>query len=256
MTRITWGSPGTSIYEAGVDRGVFYPNVGPGLAWNGLVSVTEDTVDRTEVMGYVDGQAFRAGGSAGTFEATIRAFTYPDEFEQYNEKFSPKRRVPFGLSYRTLIGSDISELGSRYQLHLVYNAIAGPTSVEYSSISTDSVDPAIFEWTLSTRPVKIPGMRPSSHFVIDSSLSVPEALAELEAILYGTEDTVPRMPTIEELLDIFERNAILIITNHGDGTWTASGPDNVVYFTDPTTFVIDWPSVVYLDEDTYRVSSM
>lgn len=256
MSRITWGSPGTRQYEAGVDRGVFYPNVGPGLPWNGLVSISEEQVDHTEIRGYVDGQPYRAGSTPGSFTAALRAYTYPEEFEPYNDLLSPKRRVPFGLSYRTLVGSDISEFGNHYRIHLIYNAIATPASVDYLSITADNVEPAIFEWSLTTNPVRVPGLRPSSHFIIDSNLSVPEALAELEDVLYGTDETIARMPTIEELLDIFERNAILIITNHGDGTWTASGPDDVVYYTDPTTFVIDWPSVVYLDETTYRVRSL
>ncbi len=78
----------------------------------------------------------------------------------------------------------------------------------------------------------------------------------IEDLLYGSASTAPRLPDPQEILDLFEEGAILKIIDHGDGTWTAIGPDDVVYMTDPDTFEINWPSVVYLDEDTYQVSSL
>ena len=52
MVALTWGDVGERFYEVGIDRGVFYPTVGNGVAWNGLVSVNETGVggDRRPAM--------------------------------------------------------------------------------------------------------------------------------------------------------------------------------------------------------------
>ena len=249
MTRITWGSFGTRHYEVGVDRGVFYPNVGAGIPWNGLVAVREGVSDEREVVTYVDGQPYRSKKADGSFTAVVEAFTYPFEFEPYNEVFSSKRQKPFGFSYRTMADGD------HYCLHLVYNALAAPSAAGRNTVASDGA-PTVFSWELSSKPVPVPGMRPSAHFIIDSRQAVPDALVELEDVLYGTLDSIARFPTVPELLDIFERNAILVVIDHGDGTWSAIGPDEAIKMLDADTFQISWPSAVYLDENTYQISSL
>lgn len=68
--------------------------------------------------------------------------------------------------------------------------------------------------------------------------------------------TPPRFPTLEELLDIFESGVILRITDHGDGTWTADGPDSAIQMLTESMFRITWPSAVYISADTYQISSL
>lgn len=246
MTRLDWTASGSHLYSGGVDRGVIYPSVGPGVAWNGLRSVSENPTGTILDTRYVDGLKYQTQSFGDSFGATIEAFTYPEELD---------RDLPFGLSYRTLIGNDVSGLEHGYLLHLVYNATAEPTSIAYSSLA-NSLEAENLSWKLSTRPVAIPGYKASSHLVIDSRVAYSWAIAELESILYGTEETSAVIPPIADVIDLFERNSVLRITDHGDGTWSAEGPDSVLKMLNSTTFQIDWPSAVYLDNNTYTVRSL
>jgi len=101
-----------------------------------------------------------------------------------------------------------------------------------------------------------PGGIVVSHFVIDTSVAYPAAVADLETILYGTETSDARLPDPFELFDFFESHSILLIVDHGDGTWTATGPDDVITMLDPTTFQISWPSAVYVDDVSYTLTSL
>lgn len=260
MSRITWGSPGSHKFEAGVDRGVFYPQQGPGVPWNGLISIKEDPSGSTRPTTYVDGDAVRSQKTKEDFAVILQAYTCPREFEEYelvNGLRTRRGGNAFGLSYRTLIGNDISGLSHGQQIHIVYNALAMPSKVDFSTLSAERLDATPFSWAISTKPVPIhDGLKPAAHLIIDTTIAYPEAIAAIEDILYGTPTSNPRLPDPTELISIFEQHAILTIIDHGDGTWTAIGPDDVVKMVGPDTFQIEWPSVVYLDEDTYQVSSL
>lgn len=246
MAKLQWGEVGTRFYEAGVDRGVFYPLSGPGLVWNGLIGVEEKQGDEDQTFIYYDGEKIRSKLSIGSFEATLSAFTYPSEFEDY--------RGPFGLSYRTGLGDDLLNLDRGYRIHVVYNALATPTQRHASTIGSD-IDPMAFVWDISTTPVQLPFARPSAHLVIDSTVVNPGVMADIESLLYGTETTSAHFPTFQQILEIFDAHALFVIIDHGDGTFTASGPDDAVFLTSPTEFQLSWPSVVMINEDTYRAST-
>lgn len=64
------------------------------------------------------------------------------------------------------------------------------------------------------------------------------------------------MPGMLEVVAMFENASLLKITDHGDGSWTAEGPDEAIQMLSPTEFEITWPSAVYLSSDTYRISSL
>lgn len=242
MTQIVWDQAGSNPYEAGVDRGVFYPRSGPGIVWNGLASVQESPSDADEKTRFIDGVRTRTGRKPGDFAGTIEAFMYPNEFE---EKVLARRYAPtFGMTYRT-------RTATSHKIHLVYNILLGPTGYEYQQ---DDTKP--FGWTFTTTPAVFPGIRPTAHLIVEAAVTHPETFTELEEALYGTADTEPYLPSPDELMAIFEKSAILQIVDNGDGTWTAYGPDSVVKMLDATTFQIDWPSVVYLNSTTYQVSSL
>lgn len=258
MAKLVWDKPNERFFEAGVDKGVFYSENGTGYAWNGLVSINETSSDPNFEGKYVDGQKYTIQRSETDYEAELTAFTYPDEFEEYDglvEVLTNQGRKSFGLSYRTFIGSATQEGFQHYKIHLVYNALAFPSDKSFKTIDAN-VDLEPFSWNLFTRPVVFEGYKPTAHLIVDSRYAYSTTLEELENTLYGTEDTQPHLPSPEELFDIFERNAILRIINHGDGTWTAIGPDEAVRMIDSTTFEISWPSVVYIDEETYTVKSL
>lgn len=254
MSRIQWGSSGSRLYEDGVDQGVFYPQEGPGLPWNGLVTVKEDSSSELSPI-FVDGVPYRTQKTKASFAAVLQAYTCPREFEEYDGSYGQQRRRAFGLSYRTRIGNDISA-DYAYKIHLVYNALAMPTTVDNGTLRSDGLDATPFSWGISTKPIPIPGAKPAAHLIIDTSIAYPDAIQAVEAVLYGSDDGDARLPDPEELIELFEQHAILLIIDHGDGTWTAIGPDDVIQMLDADTFQIAWPSAVYLDEDTYEISSL
>lgn len=240
MIRLSWDSL-PRHYEHGVDRGVFYPSNGPGEAWNGLISVTEEPADTHGRVKYVDGIRVDQGYSPGNFAGSIEAYTYPDSF--YDDNLLQKRRSTFGLSYR--VNSDTG-----YKIHLIYNILASPSSMSYSY---DEVDP--FNWAFTTLPVAIPGAKSGAHLVIDSTSAYSTTMQALEDILYGAESESPRLPLPTEVLAIFDANSILQVTDHGDGTATITGPDEAIITTSLTTRQITWSSVTMLDTNTYSISS-
>lgn len=255
MAKLNWGAIGERIYGTGVDRGVFYPSVGPGVAWNGLIAVKEIPEAPDSTKQYFDGSPYRSPRGIGEFTAQIEAYTYPDEFEEYEgwAGIETPRRNSFGMSYRTFISDDVQEYRG-YFIHLIYNATALPSAKSYDTLD-DEGDPSTFEWELSTKPVHIPGYAPASHLIVDSTKTHSWALEAFEAVLYGGLDSDPYLPTVDEVVELFDVNSYIRIVDHGDGTWTATGPDDLVKMVDATTFEITTPNVVYLSDDTYQISS-
>ena len=242
--QITWDT-GNRIYFQGVSNAVLYPVKSPGVPWNGLISVTEKG-DAKSTSLYIDGQLYRNRNVPDAFAGTISAYTYPDELEPYIGVVSGITAQPkktFDLTYR-----------NSSELHLVYNVLLGPSSSEYASLS-DSVNPASFSWAFTTLPENIPGGRPGAHLVIVLDSASPAAVSGLENILYGDDANAPSMPSIQTVLDLFATYALMIITDNGDGTWTAAGPDSSISLVSDV-FTITWPSATYLDSDTYSIRTL
>lgn len=246
MTRITWDDQ-PRYYSHGITNGVLYPQNSPGVPWNGLVSVTQKG-DSSSSSLYVDGQKIRDRLVPATFEGTISAFTYPDEFEKYDGSsgiFTAQARPSFGLSWR-----------DNREIHIVYNVIAAPSSKEFKSIGED-VNPVNFEWDFSTTPVKIPGGRPSAHIVIMTDFTNPGAVDAVEAVLYGDSANDPSLPDPDTLFALFDEFAILMIVDNHDGTWTAtSSVDGVINDFGDGSFQISWPSAIFVSGTKYTIHSL
>lgn len=224
MSRLMWDQTGERVYETGVDHGVLYiPDVAgvynDGVVWNGLVSVSEAPSGAEASPQYADNIKYLNLRSLEEFGATIEAFTYPDEFAQFDGTAEPEpgvyigqqNRGTFGLSYRTRVGNDVQGDDFGYKLHLVYGAQAAPTEKAYNTVN-DSPEAITFSWELTTNPVEVPGFRPSATLVLDSTKVNPAKLLELETILYGadavTEPTpepavLPRLPLPAEIITLF-----------------------------------------------------
>jgi hypothetical protein len=259
MTRLTWGSPGKRKFETGVDRVVFYPQQGPGVPWDGVTAIKEDPTGSDIPLKYIDGVPYNSKKTKEGFALMLQAYSCPQEFEEYEGTpgiLTRQTGKAFGLSYRTLVGNDKKGLEHAYKIHLVYNALAMPSSVDYNSIPSDGLDATPFSWGISTKPIPIPGAKPAAHLIIDTQIAYPAAIQAVEDVIYGNLSDEPRLPTPAELIDLFEQHAILLIVDHGDGTWSAIGPDSAIQMLDSKTFQISWPSAVYLDEDTYQISSL
>lgn len=244
MTKLVWDQTATDgRYEAGVDRGVFYPSNGPGIVWNGLTSVQESPSGADESTRYIDGVKTRNGRKPSEFAGTIEAYSYPEKL--YDDVLSRRKQQGFGFSYRVMTGE------SSYKIHLVYNVLLGPDNHEYQ-YEGDST----FSWDFTTKPVHVPYMRPTSHLVIDSSVAYPETIAALEDLLYGSDAAEAKFPTPADVLQLFEDHSILQIIDNGDGTWTAIGPADAITINTDGSFSISWPSAVWVDNDTYTIHSL
>lgn len=260
MTRLAWDEVGSRRYEAGVDRGVLYLADGSGVVWNGLTSV-EEQLDDGSTPYFVDGIKYLDRSTPGEFEAKLSAFTYPDEFEQFdgvgaygNGLFvNDQKPRMFGLAYRTGIGDDLSGLDSGYKIHILYNVVAVAEESTYATAS-DSTSPVEFTWNLHTTPMLVEGHRPTAHVVVDSTRMNQRLLQVIEDILYGTPTTDPRLPTLAELTAL-AMSWMIEITDNGDGTWTATAPDEYIRMLTPTMFEIVDVNAVFVSDDEYEVST-
>lgn len=225
-----------------MDHGVFYSSIGPAEAWNGLTSIVEIPTDSDEKSRYIDGIKRGQRRPPGFFEGTIEAYSYPPSF--YDHILTQRRHKSFSLSYRV----DNAE-GSK--IHLIYNVLVSTPAYLHQQRDTDTIS-----WKFTSLPVEMPNAARSSHLIIDTADAYSWTVDALEDILYGTDASPPRLPTPAEVFEIFEENSILRIIDHGDGTWTAIGPDSAIIMLDPTTFEITWPSAVYIDAVSYTISSL
>ena len=207
-----------------------------------MTAVVENATDSGERTRYIDGVNTRNGRRPGEFEGRIEAFTYPEAF--HTKGLLAKRARPFDLCYR--VQTDAS-----YRLHLVYNVRLGADSAVY-----DQKNVAPFAWDFTTVAVPFPGFTASAHFVVEADVAYSETMAALEDVLYGNESYDAALPAPVDILQIFEDNSVLQIIDHGDGTWTAIGPDDVVQMLDATTFQISWPSAILINPYTYTVHSL
>lgn len=240
--RVDWDSA-ERVYDAGLSNGVLYSD--EVVPWNGLVSVNETDTGSNNLEHFIDGQRIIVVQESGEFEAALQAFTYPDAFAQYLDM--ERQRKTFGLSYRTQqnVGDTI---------HIVYNASIRRSGLSHLT-NASVANPSLFEWKIQAASVPIPGMRPVSHVVVNVRESKPEVIDILETWLYGTDDLDPRLPDPEELAELFETHTTLRIRHNGDGTYTASGPDDVVILGDDGTFQINAPTAYLLEAGVFIVDS-
>lgn len=221
MAILKWDQAGERLYETGVDHGVLYPQKSgaypKGVAWNGLISVTESPSGAEDNPLYADNMKYLNIKSNEDYGATIECYTYPDEWAACNGEadlangvtLGQQRRNTFGLSYRTNIGNDTDGNDHGYKLHLVYGCSASPSEKSYSTIN-DSPEAITFSYEVTTTPIPVSGndldgnpFKPTAVITVDSTKVTPENLAALEKILYGTEEDDAHLPLPDELRTIF-----------------------------------------------------
>jgi hypothetical protein len=261
-TTVLWDQPGERVYETGVDRGVLYlPNEG-AVPWNGLISVTEKASGGNGTPLYHDGVKYGDALVATDFEATLRAYTYPDEFMELEGTVNAgnglfvtgQKPQRFGLSYRTKIGNDDEGIDYGYKIHILYNLLAFPSQKSFNTQNAQG-SAMEFEWTLTSVPGNLQGYRATSHIILDSRHMGSLLIADIENTLYGDGIVVPRLPEISTLVSFIAGWVIIRIIDHNDGTWTAEGPDEFITMLDATTFEIGPnANAEYLDADTYVIS--
>jgi hypothetical protein len=262
MAQLVWDASGDRVYQHGVSRGVLYLQDGTVVVWNGLTGMDEGSESELTSY-YLDGVKYLQNLTPGEFSGKLKAFTYPDELEEalgvtevvsgllYHEQ-PPKS---FSLSYQTRVANDLdAEAG--YKIHLLYNLLAVPDDASYETLGGNSSDPVEFSWSLTGTPPQISGYRPTVHVVVDSLRTPADVLEVIENVLYGTDDSGPRFPTIGELRSLYETIGVLTIIDNGDGTWTAVDAGNQYITMDsPTQFTIAGADATMLDATTYTIST-
>lgn len=247
MSALVWDETGQRFYETGVDHGVLYIPDGAGayvngVAWNGLTTVTESPSGAEPNAQYADNIKYLNLFSAEMFGATIEAFTYPDEFMQFDGLGSPtpgvvvgqQSRRSFGLCYRTKIGNDVEGDDYGYKIHLVYGCYASPSERAYSTIN-DSPEAIAFSWAITSTPVAVSGMKPTSVITIDSTKVDANTLAALELILYGDTAIDPALPLPGTVITMFAGGVTLVTPtqpafNSGTNTITIPTVTGVRYY--------------------------
>lgn len=210
MATIIWDELGKRVYEIGVSKGVFYDSDGYGVAWNGLTSVEETTANEVQSV-YFDGAKVNDIVSIGDFSATLKAFTYPDEFLPYEGVLQDVEGVlvtgqlvnRFGLSYQTKIGNDVKGVDFGYKIHLLYNLTAIPSQRNYSTMTLD-VEPIEFEWAITSIPEIIDNYRPTAHVIFDSTKIDSYLLTDLKNIIYGTASADPQLPSLNTIINYIQ----------------------------------------------------
>ena len=213
MAKLVWDAIGEKRYETGVDHGVLYVQEGgvypKGVVWNGLTAVTESPGGAEATPLYADNIKYLNLMSAEEFNATIEAYTYPDEFAQCDGSaelvagvsIGQQKRKTFGMCYRTTVGNDTDSNAYGYKLHIIYGALPPPSEKAYSTIN-DSPEAITFSWEVSTTPVPVTDHEPTASIIIDSTKVAKEKLAALEAILYGSADAEARLPLPDEIAEV------------------------------------------------------
>jgi hypothetical protein len=231
MPKLTWDTLGSRFFETGVDRGVLYVEDQVGVPWNGLISITESPEGGSSKSYYLDGERYLNRPTTTDFAGTIRAFSSPEEFDTVDGSLeiydgfvaTGQKRKAFGLSYRTILGNDILGQDFAYKIHILYNVLAEPSDSDSQTIGS-SVTPTSLSWTISATPIPVgPTHKPTAHFIVDSSRVSPETLADLEALLYGSDEISPSLPALEDILDLFASYAIFKVTLLPDNHYSAEG---------------------------------
>lgn len=222
MSSLIWDVIGEREYETGIDHVVLYPMANnayqKGVAWSGASKVTESPSGGEATAVYADNIKYLDMMSKENFGGTIEAYMSPKEFDACDGSaeaapgvlVEQQSRRSFGLSYRSLVGNDTEDTDYGYKIHLVYNSKVKPSSKDRSTVN-ESPEATALSWEFTSTPVVVTTINPATgkpfnataHLVIKSTRANADKLKALEDILYGTENTEPRLPLPDEVLELF-----------------------------------------------------
>lgn len=207
---LQWDQSGQREYEVGVSHGVLYPMKNgvyqSGVAWNGLSGVDEnpDGGDVNDI--WADNIKYATFQTPENHKGTIKAYMFPDEFYPCNGMASPanmnglvfggQARSPFGMCYRTEIGTDLNEAAG-YKLHIVYGCKISPSSRSHAT-KTENVEPEEMSWEYSSTPVEVTGVtgvEQTCTIEIKSTDFTTAQMLAIENVLYGVAATTGANPT-------------------------------------------------------------
>jgi len=237
VSTLSWSRPEDQKYETGVSMGVLYTaRDGGGYSdahpWNGLVSINEAPSGAEITPVYAGNFKYLMLRSAEEFSGTIEAYTYPTSFEKMQGRAIPtpgvavssQNRERFGLCYTTLVGSGVQGAPLDYKIHLVWNAVAGPSERTYAT-TNDSPEPSTLSWEFVTEPYEFKDheVKPSAYMVFESSKSAGMNFQLLQNILFGDEFADAYLPSPDYVLGLM-RASIDVIDG---GTPFSTTPDKI-----------------------------
>ena len=218
MPKLVWDKTGERLYETGASKGALFVRdqsgaSQEGVAWNGLIGVTESPEGGEETAKYANNKKYLSLTSAEELNGTITAFTYPEEFAQCDgsKPIAPgvyagqQARSTFDLAYCTQVGNDTVGATHGQKLHLIYAAKVAPSSRENVTIN-DTPEAIEFSWDFTTTPQEVESdkIQPTSKLTISSLEVDSETWTALNDLVYGTEAEAASMPTIDEVIALVE----------------------------------------------------
>lgn len=230
MSKLKWDQLGERLAETGVDQGVLYPFVngayGDGTAWNGLTSVNEAPTGGEPSAFYADNQKYIEIMSEEEFAGAIGCYTYPDEFKAcIGEQelaagvvIGQQTHTMFGFSYRTKIVNDTNGVDHGFKIHLVYNALAGVSTRDHTTIN-DSPELEELSFDFTTTKVNVTGGKPTSHLIIDST-KIPAGMDDkfqtLLDTLYGKDAVEGEEPIPAIVPKLLMPDEVAALFNEGE----------------------------------------
>lgn len=214
MAKLVWDQTGDRLYETGAKNAVLYlldntNAYSTGVAWNGLLGFDENPSGAEATKLWADDINYVTLYSAEEYGGTIRAYTYPDEFEECDGSaelatgvtVGQQNRKMFGFCYRTAIGNDTQGNDYGYKLHLVYGCKASPSSKTHDTIN-DSPSAVEFSWEITCTPVNVTGLKPTCVIEVDSTKVDPNKLKALEDVLFGSSSKDASLPLPDAVKNI------------------------------------------------------
>lgn len=217
MSALTWDNVSERYFDTGISHGVLYVmndngSYANGVAWSGLVKVSEKHSGGDAIHVYANDAPFMDIFELEEFEATLDAFTYPDEFMQCDGFYPDSNtdgfmsiglqdRKHFALCYKTIVGNDTEGVEHGYKIHILYDCVAKPSEREWNTIN-DSNDFTTFSWDLYVYSVNYSGYKPTPIVVLDSRKTGKSIMGKIESYLYGNEVLNPTLLKPSEIKDL------------------------------------------------------
>lgn len=216
MTRVIWDDVPSRLYHTGIDRGMLYiPDAIPvpiAVPWTGLVSITEGPDGGDGQAFFIDGRKHQNTPAGEDYKATLESLWAPKEFYPcagWNELsiglFAVDQpRASFGFSYRTKVGNYAQGTDYAYKIHVIFNATAQISNFTHATV-TDNPQPKTHSWTVTACPSveaydgAATNGRLTAHVILDTRRISETGIRFLENILYGKDNSDPRLPTIFEV---------------------------------------------------------
>lgn len=217
MPKLEWDKTGERLYETGIENCALYVWNGTGydtgVAWNGITGVEENPSGAEATKLWADNINYVTLYSAEEFGATIKAYMYPDEFGVCDGSASlgdgvvirQQERKMFAIAYKTLIGNDTDGNAHGYKLHILYGLRCSPSAKNYDTIN-DSPEAIEFSWEVTSTPVPVENMKPTSVVEIDSTTIAAGKLTTINTTLFGGEgqSANPTLLLPDDIKDILD----------------------------------------------------